>query len=159
MTEQRDEFATSPNRLPWPPILFFSALGLAWAGTAWWPLPLARPAPVAMAGGLVALAALGLMLWAFLAFARARANIRPDRAATQIISTGPFAISRNPIYLSEALLLAGLGLWHGSFWYVIALTAFVPLVTHLAIRREEAHMAARFGEEWRAYASKVRRWL
>ncbi len=159
MQSVSEEIATRPNRIPWPPLLFFSALGLAWAGTAWLPLPLWRPPPVAWAGGLMALAALGLMLWSFITFARARANIRPDRAATHLIASGPFALSRNPIYLSEALLLAGLALWHGALWYVIALTAFVPLVTQLAIKREEAHMSARFGDEWRAYAGRVRRWL
>jgi protein-S-isoprenylcysteine O-methyltransferase Ste14 len=151
--------AETPNRIPWPPILFLAALGLAFAGTSFAPLPLARPAPVAWTGGLIALAALGLMVWSFLAFARARANIRPDRAASQLIDTGPFSLSRNPIYLSEALLLAGLGLWNGSLWYVVALTFFVPAVTYLAIRREEAHMEALFGQEWRAYAGRVRRWL
>jgi protein-S-isoprenylcysteine O-methyltransferase Ste14 len=99
------------------------------------------------------------MAWAFIAFARAKANIRPDRAATHLIDSGPFAISRNPIYLSEAMLLVGLGLWQGSLWHVIALTLFLPAVSHLAVRREEAHMEARFGEEWRAYAGRVRRWL
>ena len=151
--------AESPNAIPWPPILFLSALGLAWVGTALSPLPLARPAPVAWTGGMIAMAGLGLMAWAFIAFARAKANIRPDRAATHLIDSGPFAISRNPIYLSEALLLAGIGLWNGSLWYVLALTLFAPAVSRLAIRREEAHMEARFGEEWRAYAARVRRWL
>jgi protein-S-isoprenylcysteine O-methyltransferase Ste14 len=99
------------------------------------------------------------MVWSFLAFARAKANIRPDRAASHLIVSGPFSLSRNPIYLSEALLLAGLGLWNGSLWYVVALTFFVPVVSLLAIRREEAHMEAKFGQEWRAYAGRVRRWL
>jgi protein-S-isoprenylcysteine O-methyltransferase Ste14 len=151
--------ALRPNSIPWPPILFFAALGLAFAGTAWMPLPLARPAPVAWTGGVLALAGLGLMAWAFIAFARANANIRPDRAATHLIDTGPFALSRNPIYLSEALLLAGLGLWQGSLWHIIALTLFLPAVSLLAVRREEAHMEAVFGGEWRAYAARVRRWL
>jgi protein-S-isoprenylcysteine O-methyltransferase Ste14 len=151
--------ALRPNSIPWPPMLFLAALALAFAGTAWTPLPLARPAPVAWTGGVIALSALGLMTWAFLAFARAKANIRPDRAATKVIATGPFAISRNPIYLSEAMLLAGLGLWQGSLWHIIAVTLFVPAVTILAIRREEAHMEAMFGGEWRAYAERVRRWL
>jgi protein-S-isoprenylcysteine O-methyltransferase Ste14 len=151
--------AESPNSIPWPPILFLSALALGWAGTAFLPLPLARPVPVAWTGGVIALAGLGLMAWSFIAFARAKANIRPDRAATHLIDTGPFAISRNPIYLSEALLLAGLGLWQGSLWHIVALTLFLPAVSLLAVRREEAHMEARFGEGWRNYAARVRRWL
>jgi protein-S-isoprenylcysteine O-methyltransferase Ste14 len=151
--------AASPNRIPWPPILILSALALAWIGQGWVALPVVLPSLVHGLGAVLVVAALGLMGWAFIAFARARANIRPDRAATTVISSGPFAISRNPIYLSEAILLAGLGLWHGSLWYAIALALFVPAVTQLAIRREEVHMAARFGQHWLDYANRVRRWL
>jgi protein-S-isoprenylcysteine O-methyltransferase Ste14 len=157
--ENQQSLATSPNRIPWPPILILSALALAWIGQSLVALRLPLPALVHGLGGALVVAALGLMGWAFIAFARARANIRPDRAATTVISSGPFAISRNPIYLSEAILLAGLGLWHGSLWYGIALALFGPAVTHFAIRREEAHMAARFGQAWIDYASRVRRWL
>jgi protein-S-isoprenylcysteine O-methyltransferase Ste14 len=157
--ENDERLAASPNRIPWPPILILSALGLAWVGQAIVTLHVPLPAFVHGLGAVLILAALGLMGWAFIAFARARANIRPDRAATTVIATGPFAWSRNPIYLSEAILLAGLGLWHGSLWYGIALALFGPAVTHFAIRREEAHMAARFGQAWIDYASRVRRWL
>jgi protein-S-isoprenylcysteine O-methyltransferase Ste14 len=157
--ENDKTIAASPNRIPWPPILILSALALAWVGQGWLPLGIGLPQAVHGLGAAMIAAALALMAWAFIAFLRARANIRPDRAATTVIASGPFALSRNPIYLSEAILLAGLGLWHGSLWYVIALALFVPAVTHLAIRREEAHMAARFGQAWTDYAGRVRRWL
>jgi protein-S-isoprenylcysteine O-methyltransferase Ste14 len=75
------------------------------------------------------------------------------------LTSGPFAWSRNPIYLGEASLIAGFGLLKGSLWLLIAAITFVNLVTLLAVIREEAHLAARFGEDWQAYVRKVRRWL
>jgi protein-S-isoprenylcysteine O-methyltransferase Ste14 len=75
------------------------------------------------------------------------------------VTRGPFALSRNPIYLGEALILSGLAGIESSAGYAAAAALFVILVTRLAIVREEAHLAARFGAAWEAYAGRVRRWL
>ncbi|MET3834997.1 protein-S-isoprenylcysteine O-methyltransferase Ste14 [Brevundimonas sp. UYEF29] len=72
------------------------------------PAPALFPGASAVGGLLVALA-LGLDLWAMLEMRRRRANILPHRAATALVTTGPFAWSRNPIYLANGLLLLGLG--------------------------------------------------
>jgi protein-S-isoprenylcysteine O-methyltransferase Ste14 len=153
------KFVASPNAIPWPPLLFFGVMGVAimsgFAAPLW--LDLGRVG--AMLGWIVIAAALLLMGWAFMTFRAARANILPHRAASALLSHGPFAVSRNPIYLSEAVLLAGLGLATGSVWLLLAAPVFMLAVTRFAIVREETHMAAMFGDAWRAYAGKVRRWL
>jgi protein-S-isoprenylcysteine O-methyltransferase Ste14 len=100
-----------PNRIPWPPILFVSAivaalaLGAAQPGPDW----MRRPLPTAL-GWAVLLGGIGLDLAAMAAMKHQRANILPHRAATALVTTGPFAWSRNPIYLGNVIAMSGAGL-------------------------------------------------
>ena len=91
--------------------------------------------------------------------ARARANILPHRAATALVTEGPFRLSRNPIYVGNTVVLAGLGLAVGNLWFLPAAAVAALLTQRLAIVREEAHLAALFGDEWTSYAARTRRWL
>ncbi|HEX2943806.1 MAG TPA: hypothetical protein VHO91_22305, partial [Rhodopila sp.] len=89
-----------PNRVPWPPILVAVAAGSALvldhvAPLAAWP----QSGVLRGAGALAIAAGIGLDGAAMLTMHRQRANILPHRAATALVTTGPFAISRNPIYL------------------------------------------------------------
>lgn len=151
--------SAAPNTVPWPPLV---ALGCALAAVL---LGLAVPAggllpdALAPAGWALAAAALGLDAWAMATMARARANILPHRAATALVTRGPFRFTRNPIYLGNALLLAGIALASGNAWFLPAAAAAALLTQRLAIVREEEHLAARFGAEWEAYRARVRRWL
>ena len=153
------EPADRPNTIPWPPILFLGALLAANAMRLLWPLSLDVAPMLRVFGGFVAVAALGIMGWAFLAFRAHQTSVLPHRRADALIETGPFAFSRNPIYLSESVLLTGLGLVNGSVWYWLVIPLFMLAVTRLAITREEAHLEARFGSAWRDYAARVRRWV
>jgi len=153
-------FQDRPNVIPWPPILFLGALALAYLLSR--ELPLLLPGPFALfvpVGWLLVVASLGFMLWAFLAFRQHQTSVLPNRRADSLITAAPFNISRNPIYLSEAVLLFGLGLVNGSLWYGLVIAPFMLAISRMAIIREEAHLAARFGAEWSTYAARVRRWL
>jgi protein-S-isoprenylcysteine O-methyltransferase Ste14 len=159
-TRQNMDMSERPNRIPWPPILFLGALLAANILTWLLPFGLVQPVPAAVVGGgAIFAAAIGLMLWAFLAFKAHNTSVLPHRRSEALISTGPFRWTRNPIYLAEAVLLAGLALVNGSVWYLAVIPPFILAVTKLAIVREEAHLAARFGPHWDAYAARVRRWL
>jgi protein-S-isoprenylcysteine O-methyltransferase Ste14 len=75
------------------------------------------------------------------------------------VTWGPFRFSRNPIYLGNTLLLIGIGIAGGNYWFVLGALVSALLVDRLAIRREEQHLAARFGEAWTNYAQSTPRWL
>ncbi|MEJ1157530.1 methyltransferase family protein [Prosthecomicrobium sp. N25] len=151
--------AERPNTIPWPPLILVAAALLAFGLGRLAPLPLPGGPIRVGAGAIACLAALGLDLVAMTAMRRARTNILPTRPALTLLTDGAFALSRNPIYLGNALLLAGLGLVFGEGWFLVAALAASLLVDRLAIRREEAHLAARFGEAWRAYAATTPRWI
>jgi protein-S-isoprenylcysteine O-methyltransferase Ste14 len=99
-------------------------------------------------------AGLGLILWAM----AAAEHIRIDRPAA-LIAQGPYAVSRNPMYLGWALACLGLALLANSRW-LLGATGAAGLYLHgREIPREEAALAAQFGEEYGAYRQRTRRYL
>lgn len=154
--------AERPNRIPWPPLIYGAALLAGIVLGRYWPVgaPAVMEAmPVRLAGALVAACGLSLDLWSIVTLYRARTNILPHRAADHLVTTGPFAFTRNPIYLGNTLLVLGLGIAFANPWLVV----FAPLAAiatdRLAARREEAHLAARFGAPFAAYRARVPRWI
>lgn len=148
-----------PNRVPWPPLILG---GVVAAGVlAGYLLPVDLPGGTwrRLTGAAVIAVGLGVDVSAMITMARHRANILPHRAATALVTSGPFAISRNPIYLGNALLTIGLALATGNLWLLVAAAVEVALVTLLAIVREEAHLYALFGHELEAYKVRTSRWI
>jgi protein-S-isoprenylcysteine O-methyltransferase Ste14 len=96
---------------------------------------------------------------AMVVMARAHTTILPHHAASRLVTAGPFAWTRNPIYLGNTALLAGLGLATPARWFLPIAPAAAFAIDRLAIRREEAHLRARFGAAWDAYARVVPRWI
>jgi len=150
----------APNRIPWPPILFAAAavaavvLGRLAPGPDWLHVPF-----FAVAGWAVLLSGLSLDVVAMTTMWRASANILPHRAATGLVTTGPFAWSRNPIYLGNTIAMTGAALAFANPWFLPAALLAARAVIYLAIRREEAHLAALFGPAWEAYSQRTARWF
>lgn len=154
----KDPRGAPPNRWPWPPLLVAAAVACAWLLGRIFPLPDLPRFALPLGAALIA-AGLALDVWAMAEMRRRRANILPHRAATALVTTGPFAFSRNPIYLGNTILLLGLAGALGNAWLIVAAPAAAFAVEHLAIRREEAHLAALFGDDWLRYRRDVGRWI
>lgn len=111
----------------------------------------------------LALLVIGLLLMAIAVgyFIAARTTINPLRPsrASSLVTTGLFAISRNPIYLGDLLILAALAVWFGNVLNVALLALFVCYINRFQIIPEERALAQRFGEAYHTYCSRVRRWL
>ncbi len=156
------DLAESPNKFPWPPVLTIGMLIGCYLLTRYLPLGWERdeiPSIMPPTGYLIAGLAIALDVWTFLTFARNRANIMPNRAATTLLTSGPFSFSRNPIYLANVMLVLGVGFILGSRWFLLGAALLFLLLQQLAIKREEAHMAARFPQDWQEYTLRVRRWI
>lgn len=158
MSEQQ----APPSRLPWPPIVYVAAVALAIVLQWLRPLPWIG-SPIAdllfALGWLMVLAALALDLGAMQTMRKAKTTILPTRAAEHLVTGGPFAISRNPIYLGNTTLMVAIGFIAGSLWFVLLAPVAAILTTYLAIKPEERHLTERFGKRYRDYQKKVRRWL
>jgi protein-S-isoprenylcysteine O-methyltransferase Ste14 len=142
-------------------MIFASAVAAAVVLGSIYPLGGVLPSGTAVRiiGAVILLAGIGFDAAAMREMRRHRANILPHRAATALVTSGPFALSRNPIYLGNTLVLTGAALLFGSLWLLLAAAVAAVAVTVLAIRREEAHLAAQFGDAWTAYTRRTPRWI
>jgi protein-S-isoprenylcysteine O-methyltransferase Ste14 len=105
------------------------------------------------------LAAFAFAAWARTLFRRAGTNVNPRRPVTTIVSRGPFRVTRNPMYLSMVIGFIGATFAMRSVWG-LALVVVLALVLHFGvILREEPYLEAKFGDTYRDYRRRVRRWI
>ena len=157
-----DTRADSPDTagVPFPPPAAYVAGLLAGAGLELafpvdWP-----PTAVAIGGAAAGLAAwLALDGAAMMSFRRARTSMVPFNPSTALVTSGPYRLSRNPMYVGMAFLYLGLALALGLVWALALLPLVLVAVDRLVIVREEAYLERRFGDAYRRYRAEVRRWL
>ncbi len=93
------------------------------------------------------------------AFKEQETGIKPDTIPTAFLETGLFRFSRNPIYVGMSLFLIGSALIIGNLYGLLIVILFVFAVQYMWIRKEEVNLEAQFGEAYRAYKERVRRWI
>jgi len=89
----------------------------------------------------------------------ARTTVIPRRNPSSLVTSGLFALSRNPIYLSDLIILLGTILWLDAILALPLLWGFVWLIQTRFILDEEARLSAAFGPEFDAWAARTRRWF
>jgi len=160
--------ATDPNaggkpdvaNLGWvrPPLVYTSSI-IAGALLTWlWPLPVALPAAVPI-GGTMVFASILLFLFSVRALRAAGAPVPGNQRTTNIVRTGPYRFSRNPIYLSFFFAQLGSALWISSIWMVATLIPAAAVVSRVVVPREERYLESRFGQQYSSYRDSARRWL
>lgn len=117
------------------------------------------PQAVSLALGIpLALASLGLWGWGMSSFVGRRENPLPDRPTQQLLTGGAFGVSRNPLYAGETGGLLALALLLDTA-IGLAIAVVAALSTRSVAIAEERYLEATFGEEYRAYRERVRRWI
>jgi protein-S-isoprenylcysteine O-methyltransferase Ste14 len=155
--------AERPNRFPWPPILLFLAIALPFLLQSVLPLPvigfgeIADDVMVAVGWALIALGVTVIWL-AAKSFMALDTPVNPTRAAEKLVTFGLYNRTRNPIYLGDLLIVAGVTLSTGYLWHLAAVPLLAVGLQMLAIRPEEEHLFARFGQAYADYAARVPRW-
>jgi protein-S-isoprenylcysteine O-methyltransferase Ste14 len=128
-----------------------------------WLLSLLSPpvfgAPGAALGQALAGLGAGVMAVAAAQMILARTTVIPRRNPSALVTSGLFSLSRNPIYLADAMILAGAILWLDAVLALPLLGSFVWLIQTRFIRDEEARLSLAFGAEFDLWASRTRRWL
>ncbi len=143
-----------------PPPLIMATVILFGYGLHWVkPLPINQAPALFMVGCGMILFALTIIAFTAISFFRARTHIEPWKPTSAIISTGIFRISRNPIYVGFCISTIGAGFILNSWWIVIAVIPLIWLLTIFVIRLEESYLLRKFGQEYRDYQQRVRRWL
>ena len=100
-----------------------------------------------------------LLLRASRTFARSGENIRIEQPTNSLVTAGPFRFSRNPIYIGLTLAYIGLSLVFNSYWPLLFLPLVLGIIHFGVIQREETYLEELFGQQYRDYKGKVRRWL
>ena len=157
--QQRDGAAVRivPPTVPLITVLAGAGLGYLWPieiGVA-----LAAPARYGLGGGIVAGAILVLGLWPILMFRRTGQNPEPWKPTPEIIAHGPYRLTRNPMYLMMVLICLGLAVILWNLWILLLTPVCAWVLQRFAILPEEAYLETKFGDTYRAYKSRVRRWI
>ena len=148
-----------PGVIGFPPLIF----GLPWlAGLG---LHLVFPEPVlpdraahVSGAGLIVLA-VALAVWGRRAMARADTDPNPMHPATALVVDGPFRYSRNPLYVSLTVFYVGLALALNTLWPLVLLPFVAIVIERGVVEREERYLERKFGEAYREYRGRVRRWV
>ena len=142
-----------------PPVVYVSGLLAALALESVAPTP---NLPGAVRVGLILAAVAAMVLLdgrAIVIFRRKRTGIAPWHPTTHLVTDGPYRISRNPMYLGMTVTYTALVLTFGWLWGLAMLPLALLVIDRLVIRREEAYLEDKYGEEYRRYRGSVRRWF
>jgi protein-S-isoprenylcysteine O-methyltransferase Ste14 len=144
-----------------PPLIFLGFLAAAAVLEAVVPFPLlaAHAFPRYLAGA--ALAAGGSVIIAMGArrFLAAGTNTAPTLPTTALVVDGIYRRTRNPLYLGTTLVYLGLGVAAGSLWAIVLLVPLMWVINVGVVAREERYLERKFGDAYRAYKARVRRWI
>jgi protein-S-isoprenylcysteine O-methyltransferase Ste14 len=142
-----------------PPVLLliyiFAAFLLNWL----FPLPFAFPKILVWVGYLLILVGTGLAFSAASQFMRAHTTLDPHGSVIEIVTSGPYRFSRNPIYLGFVCLLIGFPFIFRSYWGLILSPVLMVSLYQLVVKHEETYLEKKFGDMYTSYKSRVRRWL
>lgn len=143
-----------------PPVWLAGFLVLAWVQAVQYPMGLDfGPIWADLLGGLLVGGGLVLIVMAAMEFRRYRTTIVPHETPERLIQTGIFRRTRNPIYLGDALILAGLILRWDAVLALPLIPVFVWVIERRFIIPEENRMRRMFRMEFARYCEKTRRWL
>jgi protein-S-isoprenylcysteine O-methyltransferase Ste14 len=155
-----DATADTPHVVMRPPLVWglaiIAGLALNWLV----PLPfLPADLPAGWPGAMVFVLALALGVWAVVTITRAGSNVPTNLPSTTLVESGPYRFTRNPIYLGMLLSLIGLAIAFNNLWLLTMLVPFALVLRYGVVAREEVYLERKFGDVYRGYRSRVRRWL
>lgn len=148
-----------PGVLIFPPLLFVICLACGATAYLVYPFRLGFGSWLRGSGGLVVLAAIAFALWGQRSMRAAGTNINPNLPATAVVSDGPFAFTRNPLYVSLLAMFAGIGVLTASLAFLAVLVPFALVLHFGVVLREERYLETKFGDAYLGYKSRVRRWI
>jgi len=148
-----------PDVLVLPPLLYGVALAAGFLLQWLAPRPIVLSTARYWAGGVCLAFGVVLAFWGRAVMERAGTNVNPTLPTTALVVTGPFRLSRNPLYLALTLMYVGLALLANALWVLVLLMPLLFMVHFGVVRREERYLERKFGDAYRAYRSRVRRYL
>lgn len=94
-----------------------------------------------------------------IALRRAGTTIIPNRPNQSFVTSGPYSVTRNPLYLGFTLMYCGAAILADTLWPILFLPLIIIVLHRTVIRHEEAYLERRFGSDYRSYRARVRSWI
>ena len=110
-------------------------------------------------GLILLIISLGTITYAFKELNNNDTTYIPDGDPQKLVISGPFSISRNPIYLGMAGVLMSMAFLLQSLSALLIPILFITIIQNTWIPHEEKKLADTFGEEWETYSAKTKKWL
>jgi protein-S-isoprenylcysteine O-methyltransferase Ste14 len=144
-----------------PPLIFLGFLAVATVLEAVLPLSvlLAHSLARYLVGTVLAAGGFVMIAIGSRRFAAAGTNIPPTLPTTALVVDGIYRRTRNPLYLGTTLIYLGLGVAAGSLWAIGLVVPLLWVINVGVIKREERYLERKFGDAYRAYKARVRRWI
>ena len=149
----------NPGVIVFPPLLYGIAFAVVLALRWFWPMPIFDNAVAFWPGLALVVFGAGIAIWGRNALQAAGTNVSPSLPTTAIVTSGPFRFSRNPLYIAITLVYIGLTLAFNTWWGIVVLVPLLILMHRGVVLREERYLDEKFGETYRQYCSKVRRYF
>ncbi len=156
MTEQNLDHA---QVMAPPPLIFLGYLiGVLILN---WIIPFHEPWTFALrvVGGLMVIAGFLLAGSAITQMRKAHTSPDPHHAVATLVTSGPYRFTRNPIYLGFFSIYLGFTLLAGTLWGLIASPFLFWTITSAVIHAEEIYLDGKFGDQYKEFRSRVRRWV
>ena len=147
------------NRNIHPPIVAVIYIAIAYLLGWFVRLPYGVPNWLQMIGFALTVTGFLLGVGAFIEFSKARTTLDPHGSSKQLVSSGVYRFTRNPIYLGFLLMVIGLPLNSGFYWGLLVAPFYMTTMNRLVIEREEDYLQKKFKEAYSSYTSRVRRWI
>jgi Putative protein-S-isoprenylcysteine methyltransferase len=157
MNEEQDRPGINP--MVHPPIIVLMFIVIAYFLGRFAPLPFVPPMILRNIGLILTFVGFLLGVSALLEFRKARTTLDPHGSARQLVTSGIYRFTRNPIYLGFLLMVIGLPLNSGLYWGIVMAPLYMLMMSRLVIEREEAYLQKKFKDQYINYRSRVRRWL
>jgi protein-S-isoprenylcysteine O-methyltransferase Ste14 len=143
-----------------PPLIFVGTLllGLALDRLMPWSLEFTWIGRY-VGGGLLIAAGLLIGLSAMGLFRKVGTDVKPWKTTSAIVADGVYRFTRNPMYLGMAMLYSGFAFALSSLGAFFILPILILIIRTQVIAREERYLESKFGDEYRTYKARVRRWI
>ena len=150
-------------RVPPPAIFIVAFLVGLWLEGAMYRIRListeSTPRPLVIIGATLITVGVLIIVWGVLTFRHHRTAVLPFYPARNLVRTGPYRFTRNPMYLGMTLAHIGGAVALNAMWPQILLPMALVFLYKTVIRQEEAHLAQAFPREYADYLARVRRWI
>ena len=159
---QQASVTAVPGVIARPPFLFLAALLLGFVLDRLLPLSFAVPGGDLVhwvVGGSLILIGLGLAAAGIGNFSRAATPVPTNQPTRALVTSGIHGWTRNPIYLGMFFVYGGIGIAARSPWTLVLTLPLAVTIRYGVVAREEAYLERRFGDAYRDYKTRVRRWL